>query len=427
MRIEISHKFIVGVIVVVVSTLLLNELVPRLGLFEYLEKPVATLGALLIGLLLGWFYSRAFTANIAVITSGADRLSSGDLSRKIRLRQGLTSDETEDLANSLNLVVDSLRNLVGQIRTCSLRVNESSLALSATAEEMTATSHQVAGTIEQISKGADTQATMVETVLRVVKEMAMAIELVASSAKKLTMSAAETTDTARQGEEMAGRSVENMKQVLARVAENGNQIVAFSEHVQQIGTIVDVITHIAQKTNLLAVNATIEAARAGEYGHGFAIVADEISKLAESAGESASEITRLIETTREESIQVQDSMSRSLKIIDAGRESINTISGAFQGITGRAEIAQTKANSINELAESQIESAQDIVRAIEEISRVAEQNAVATEEVSAATEEQTMSMERMSASSLKLSQLADELLTSVSRFQLGGDEPVEPS
>lgn len=427
MRIEFSHKFIVGIIVVVASTLMLNRMVPRLGLPEYLEQPVVTSGALLIGLVFGWFFSKAFTANIDILTNGAERLSTGDLSRKIRLRKGISTDETEDLATSLNLVVDSLRNLVGQIRTSSLKVNESSQGLSATAEEMTTTSHQVAGTIEQISRGADTQASMVDTVLRVVKEMALSIELVASSAKKLTISAEETTITARQGEEMVGTAVEDMKQVLAQVDENGAQIVTFSSHVQEIGTIVDVITHIAQKTNLLALNATIEAARAGEYGHGFAIVADEISKLAESAGESASEITRLIATTKEESIQVQESMNRSLQVIDAGRKSINTVSDAFQAITGRAENAHTKAISINELAESQIGSAQDIVEAIEEISRVAEENAVSTEEVSAATEEQSMSMERMSASSLKLSHLADDLLTSVSQFQLGLDEPAEKS
>jgi len=427
MRIEISHKFIVGFIVVVGSIVLLNALVPHLGIPEHLQQLVATLGALLVGLVFGWLFSKAFTSNIGILTTGAERLSTGDLSRKIRLRKGIASDETEDLANSLNLVVDSLRNLVGQIRTSSIKVNQSSQGLSATAEEMTATSHQVAGTIEQISRGAERQASMVDTVLRVVKEMAMSIELVAASAKKLTASAAETTSTARQGEEMATTAVEDMKQVLSQVDKNGTQIVAFSEHVQKIGTIVDVITHIAQKTNLLALNATIEAARAGEYGHGFAIVADEISKLAESAGESASEITRLIETTKDESIQVHESMSQSLQLIDAGRKSINTVSDAFQAITERAENSQTKANSINELAESQIGSAQDIVEAIEEISRVAEENAVSTEEVSAATEEQSMSMERMSASSLKLSQLADELLTSVSRFQLGLDEPTDKS
>ena len=94
-------------------------------------------------LIFGWLFSKAFTANIKILKDGAERLSDGDLSRKVRLRKGLFSDETEDLANSLNLVVDSLRNLAGQIRNSSVNVNESSLALSTTAEEMTATAHEV--------------------------------------------------------------------------------------------------------------------------------------------------------------------------------------------------------------------------------------------------------------------------------------------
>ncbi|PLX85792.1 MAG: methyl-accepting chemotaxis protein [Desulfuromonas sp.] len=421
MRIEISQKFIVGFIVVVGSVVLLNNIVPLVGIPDYLQQLVATLGALLVGLLFGWFFSKTFTSNIGIITTGAGRISNGDLSRKIRLQKRLAIDETEDLANSLNLVVDSLRNLVGQISTSALRVNESSQGLSSTAADMSAISHQVSGTIEQISKGAETQVAMVDKVLRVVKEMAMSIELVASSAQKLTVSAAETTDTARQGEAMAGAAIVNMKEVLEQVDTNSTQIVAFSEHVQKIGSIVDIITHIAQKTNLLALNATIEAARAGEAGHGFAIVADEISKLAESSGASASEITALIETTKAESVRAQQSTTRSLQVIDEGRESINIVSDAFQAILDRAENSQTKANSIKELSESQIGSAQDIVEAIEEISRVAEENAASSEEVSAVTEEQTFAMEGMTSSSLKLSQLADELLESVSRFQMGSE------
>ena len=112
-------------------------------------------------MIFGWIFSKALTANFKILSAGAERLSDGDLSRKLRLRKGMFSDETEDLANSLNLVVGSLRNLVGKIRSSSENVNESSLGLAATAEQMTATSHEVAGSIEQISRGAETQAEMV--------------------------------------------------------------------------------------------------------------------------------------------------------------------------------------------------------------------------------------------------------------------------
>ena len=422
MRVEISYKFVIGFIVVVASVVLLNLIVPSLAIPEWLFQPLSVGGALLVGLIFGWLFSKAFTANIGILTEGAERLSDGDLSRKVRLRKGLFSDETEDLSNSLNLVVDSLRNLVGQIRNSSLNVNESSLALAATAEEMTATSHEVAGSIEQISRGAETQAEMVERVSRVTKEMATEIELIASSAAKLSQSAEETTMTARQGESMATAALGNMKQVLGQVEENTQLMASFSEQVQQIGSIIDVITNIAQKTNLLALNATIEAARAGEYGHGFAVVAEEVSKLADSTSESAGEITRLIESTREQSQKVHQSMNESIKSIDAGREAVDVAGNSFSAIIDKAETAQIKAAKITELTGNQHTGAHSIVEALEEIARVTEDNAASTEEVSAATEEQSASMEEMTVASQRLSKLADELLTSVSRFDLGADQ-----
>ncbi len=425
MRVEISYKFVIGFIVVVGSVVLLNLLVPKMQIPEWTHQWITIVGALLVGLVFGWLFSKAFTANIRILTDGAERMSDGDLSRKVRLRKGMFTDETEDLSNSLNLVVDSLRNLVGQIRTSSVNVNDSSLALSTTAEEMTATSHEVAGSIEQISRGAETQAEMVERASKVIREMAEQIELVANSANTLSVSAEETTMSARQGEGLTTTALENLKQVLSRIEENGAMIVSFSEQVQKIGTIIDVITGIAQKTNLLALNATIEAARAGEYGHGFAVVAEEVSKLADSTSTSAGEITRLIESTREQSLKVQHSMAESVKSIDAGREAVDITGNAFKTIIDKAEAAQVKSISIRNLTEKQSFGAQAIVDAIEEIARVAEDNAASTEEVSAATEEQSASMEEMTFASQRLSKLADELLTSVSRFNLGVNQERE--
>jgi methyl-accepting chemotaxis protein len=426
MRIEISHKFVLGFVVVVGSIVFLNYLVPTLGFIpQGFHQFVTTLGALLVGLLFGWIFSKAFTSNIGVLTTGADRLSHGDLSRKLKLRKGLVSDETEDLADSINQVVDSLRKLVGKIRSSSMRVKESSQGLSASAEEMTASSHEVAGAIEQISRGAETQAEMVERVSKVIRGLADSIEKITASSQVLSMSAGETTQAAKDGGKLTDTTVEKMKHILGVVENNSQQMVSFSEHVQKIGSIIGVITGIAQKTNLLALNATIEAARAGEYGHGFAVVAEEISKLADSTSESAGEITRLIDTTREESQRVHQSMLESVRSIDAGREAINSTSGVFLAIIEKAEDAQAKANSITGLAEKQHGDSGDIVTAIEEIARVAEDNAAGTEEVSAATEEQSAAMEELTFASQKLAQLADELLTSVSSFNLGSDGDID--
>ncbi|MDO3378387.1 methyl-accepting chemotaxis protein [Geoalkalibacter halelectricus] len=421
MRIEIANKFIIGFIIVVGTIVVLEFLVPLLGVPTEWQRLVSAAGALTIGLVLGWAFSRAFTANIGVITAAAQRISKGDLSRPVELNRNLLPDETHDFAQSLNLVSANLRELVGRIRSSALQVSDSAQGLSASSQQMSASAHQVAGTTEQISRGAETQAEMVEKATQVIREMAASIEEVAASAQKVAAAANDTSLTAQHGGEMSRSALGHMQQVLGEVASNGDQILGFSALVQKIGNITEVITGIAEKTNLLALNATIEAARAGEYGRGFAVVAEEVSKLADSTGASAKEISDLIATIREEGARVQDSMRESLKRIDAGQKAIGTTTGAFEEIISTALNSQDRAVNIAELVALQTEGARHMVRIIEEIAKVTEDNAASTEQVSAATQEQSASMEEMAHAAQDLSALSEELIALVSRFRLGDE------
>jgi methyl-accepting chemotaxis protein len=423
MRVEISYKFIMGFIIVVGVVVALNALVPFLGIEEWLQQLVAVGGALVVGLILGVIFSKAFTANIQRIREGAERLSHGDLTQNVQIRRSAFPDETTDLALSLNHVNESLRDLVGTIRSSAGRVAASAQGLSATAEEMSASSHEVANTVEQITLGAERQAEMVEKASRLIKEMAISIDLVAASAKKLSSTAGETTATAQRGGQVAREAMEKMRQVLQDVDLNGKRMVSFGSQVQKIGKIVEVITGIAGKTNLLALNATIEAARAGEYGRGFAVVAEEVRKLADSTGESAGEITRLIEAIREENQMMQSSTAETAMRMAEGRAILDATGRTFEEIIQDVLTTQTKANSISELAEQQTNGARGMVVAIDEISRVVTDNAAATEEVSATSEQQTASMEEMAQAAQTLTMLAGRLLEVVSRFQL--EETVE--
>ncbi|MDD4456510.1 MAG: methyl-accepting chemotaxis protein, partial [Syntrophotalea acetylenica] len=123
MRVEITYKFIMGFIIVVASIVALNYLVPAAGLVpHYMEQALSTACALLVGLLLGWIFSKAFTANILVLKTAAGRISGGDLSQTVCLPSNLLPDETAELAESPNQVTVNLRELVGYIRSSSLRV-----------------------------------------------------------------------------------------------------------------------------------------------------------------------------------------------------------------------------------------------------------------------------------------------------------------
>lgn len=418
MRIEISYKFILGFMVVVVSGVLVNLAIPYSEVPAEFQQVLSIASALVIGLILGGAFSKAFTRNIRRLTEAGDRISRGDLSEDIELKESRFPDESSDLAAAMNQTQESLRKLVGDIRGIALKVAGSSQNLSATSREMSASAQEVAGTVDQISKGAETQAEMVEQSNRLFKEVAMSINLVAASAQKVATAANQTVDTAQSGSALADASLGNIRQVLAEVETSGQQMVSFIAKLQKIGKFVDVINGIAQKTNLLALNATIEAARAGEYGRGFAVVAEEISKLADSTTLSADEITLLVEGIRDEGQQVHSSMAQAIEEMESGREAVDRTSQAFVAITEHAEGTLVKAKSIAELAEQQISGAEKIALSIDEIDRVVSDNAASTQQVSAATQEQSAAMEELVQSAVELSKMSETMLAMVKQFKL---------
>ena len=422
MRVEIAYKFIMGFIIVVGSIVVLDLVVPLLGVPEQMQQLVSLGGAILVGLILGSLFSKAFTGNIKVITGAAERISHGDLSQPIRLKASSFPDEMSDLAESLNKVNGNLRELVGKVRDASVRVSDSAQGLSATSEEMTASSHELSNTVEQISRGAEVQAETVEKASRLIKEFAINTELVASSSKKVSDAVNVTVQTAQGGGEKARHTMDRMMQLLQDVERSGEQVVNFGDQLGRIGKIVEVINGIAQNTNLLALNATIEAARAGEYGRGFAVVAEEIRKLADSTTGSADEITNLIAKVQDEGQNVEVSLRNNIAEMDEGRKALELTNQAFEEIIDTAVNTQVKSSSIAELSKKQIEGADKMVQAIENISQVVSDNAAATEEGSAATEELSAAMGEMAHSAQELASYAEALAENVKEFQFGGEE-----
>jgi methyl-accepting chemotaxis protein len=400
----------------------INMVVPHLGIAPEWQQMFTISCALVVGLVIGGLFSRAFTASIQRLKAAGERLGQGDLAEPLAIREGIFPDETTDLAESLEQVRDNLHQLVGEIRTIAFRVAASAQTLSATTQQTTASSQEVARTIDQISKGAETQAEMVEESNRLFKEMAASIGLVAAAARNVASAAEETVATAEHGNELAGASMATIRQALAEVEESSRQIVSFITRVQKVGKIVEVINGIAHKTNMLALNAAIEAARAGEYGLGFAVVAEEVRRLADSTTASSAEIAALIEELHEEGQRLQTSMGQIMAGMQGGRTAADRTGQAFAEITRHAGDTRAKADNIAELTAGQISGAERINRAIDEIDKVVSDNAAATEEVSAATEEQSTAMAEMAHSTQELSTMSEELLTTVKRFRLVGEQ-----
>lgn len=427
MYIPIGYKFIMGFVVVVAAVAFFPFWVKLLGYSPEMANLLTLSMAMTCGLILGWLFSRSFTKNISNLTSSTEAISQGDLTKDISLKKSRFSDETHDMAVSVNRMVENLREIVRHIREIARKIAESSKTLSSSALEINSSGEEVAGAIEQISRGAESQAEMVGKSSSLIHEMAISVELVARRAKEAAKAARETSLTAQRGGDLAQDSLERMKNLFDNMELTGRQFMSLNAKLQKVGKIADFIGEIARQTNLLALNASIEAARAGEYGRGFAVVAEEVRKLADGTGKSAADIIDLIGMIKEESSLVQTTFAESSRQIGDGKKNIDTTAASFREILETVVETERKANSIADLSNMQTDGANKMVAAVDEIAKVAEDNAASTEQVSAATEEQSAAMQEMVFASKELEDLSDELLRMVERFKVGAGEELEPS
>jgi len=427
MKVRLGLKIFLGYLIIagfavsvyIVFNTLLSGLAP--GVSFLLTVSLILLGTALVG----YFYSFNLFKDLTLLSDSAKRIGAGDLTEEVKIRGKKTyPDEIDDLIDSINLMLESLRELSAQTQSTAINMSQSAQNLSAVAQQVNASSDEVASTIEEISKGVELQASLVETTSKTVREMAGSIELTSSNAMVTATSVGEASHKAQQSGELANKAMDKMHHVFGKMANSQEMVFKFGEKTKQIGKIVEMITNIARQTNLLALNATIEAARAGEYGKGFAVVADEVRKLAESTSTAAEQITDLVGEIERESERVVGTMRETAQDITGGREDLSTISLSLEEIVQMISTAAEKVKNISDLAQIQSEGAKELVRSIDEISKVAHENATSIEQVSTATQEQTASMEEMSRSAQELSQTADRLKQLVSRFRLDRERMV---
>ena len=354
-------------------------------------------------------------APIHELKETSEIIASGDLTRDVSLS---AKGDIQKLVSSFEMMLNSLREIVSDVRETSSLVSSTSDNLASISEEMNSTTEEVSTAIQRIASGAQHQAEKIKEVVKIVGDQLTSVEQVVSSAESAADASTKASEVAQKGGDSAQVALQKMREIQA-VVDGATEIVRkLGERTKEIHQIVNVITNIAQQTNLLALNAAIEAARAGEHGRGFAVVADEVRKLAEGSGRAASQISVLVDQIETETRKAVDQMESGAKDVSVGATVIDSALASLEDIAATIQQTAAMVQEITAATEEQKASAEKIVQAVDDVAKIAEDTSASSEETCISTESLTASMQEMTASAQELARLAGLMQSSVERFVL---------
>ncbi|WP_243109582.1 methyl-accepting chemotaxis protein [Dehalobacter sp. 14DCB1] len=333
-------------------------------------------------------------------------LSEGKLASQFDVN---TDGLLDDLLAVTNNLVVNRRALIAKLMEAAENLENTSGELSSTVQETTAVSAHLSDMLGQLATGAKDQAISLEQTSVVIEQLSANAQEVAANAESVSQSSGKAALAAESGFSQAENAIRKIEKISEVSVQTSEVVSILGDQSIQIGNIVDVIKDIAEQTNLLALNAAIEAARAGEQGRGFAVVADEVRKLAEQSSTSAAQIAMLIGNIQRETERAVEMMEISKDEVAGGVEAVKLAGRSFQTIVEEIKTVVSQIQQVTTAAQEIASGTTQAAVSIESIGAIAEQTASSTQEVSVASEEQNAKMLLVNQSAETLAQLGEGL------------------
>lgn len=351
-------------------------------------------------------------ANYALST-----LASGDLNVKVSEKALRRGDELGDMANGVHTLQNELLSVMSKVKESSQVLFGAGKELSSMASQTSTTADEIGHAVEDISKGAVSQAEEIETASARIGEMGNVISRIVDSVGTLD----ETSEDMKSAGDYSTSIINDLSRsndkTMDAIARIGRQVNATNDSANKISEAIEIITNIAEETNLLSLNASIEAARAGEQGRGFAVVANQIQKLAEQSNESAQKIAEIIKELLDDSENTVSVMNEVQEIVNEQQAKLQQTKEQFVDVSRGIDLSRDETSGIKGQTTLCDSARNKVVDVITNLSAISEQNAASTQETTASMQELNATINLLAASASDLTKLSEDLEEEIQFFR----------
>ncbi len=371
---------------------------------------------IIISIVFALIISRRYIVKPLKELSGvAEKIAQGDLTVNFSVD---TKDEIGKLGNVLSSMVTSLRGMAQRIQEESSTVKQEASQVAAVSEEVSATIEELTAQVDSVGSNVNNASAAIEQLTSGIEEVAASAQNVANASQKLSEEAQRVSTLANEGQ----KAILSIADVIIQTKEKANTtfetVEKLSDSAKNIGEIVDTINSIAEQTNLLALNAAIEAARAGEAGRGFAVVADEIRKLAEESKQATQNIANILKGILDESVKASEATKETVEIVNQAAGQSNLVKGQFDQILNSILKMSQMVENLAASAQEQSAAAEEMSSAMDSASRSMVEVVEQMNEVTMAVKQQADAISTVARAAEKLDDIAEKLVEEVRKFKI---------